>query len=77
VTPGYVLPHLEGINNDDATTPTIGSGASKLCRDASMKGYAVGVITDDVSRCCILRCIANASRDYAHSISSRDVNTMH
>ena len=77
VTPGYVLPHSEDINNDDTTTPTIGYGASKLCRDASMKGYAVGVITDDDSRCCILRCIVNAYRDYAHIISSRDANTMH
>ena len=38
----HKLPHIEGTDAHDCTSPTIGHGIPKMCRDLCMKGYAVG-----------------------------------
>ena len=39
----YVISHNEGTSDVDATSPSIGSGDSKLMRDCAIRGYTVGV----------------------------------
>mmetsp|Transcript_2713 Transcript_2713/g.7222 ORF Transcript_2713/g.7222 Transcript_2713/m.7222 type:complete len:926 (+) Transcript_2713:17548-20325(+) len=43
----YLLSHNEGTDATDCTTPTIGYGSAKLCRDMSMSGYCVGTSVED------------------------------
>ena len=42
-TTGILLRHNEGTTSLNGTSPTIGSGEAKLCRDYSVMGYAVGL----------------------------------
>lgn len=46
---GDLLAHVEGTDASDATSPTIGHGVAKVCRDVSMIGYAVGRTIDSPS----------------------------
>ena len=46
----HKIVHIEGTCNADCTSPTIGAGAVKLCRDISMTGYSVGTNISDKSK---------------------------
>lgn len=35
----FLLQHIEGTDHEGVTTPTIGQGATKLCRAVSVNGY--------------------------------------
>jgi DNA polymerase elongation subunit (family B) len=62
-TIGTLLRHNEGTTSLNGTSPTIGSGEAKLCRDYSVMGYAVGLTIDNEhlppvgltsGNCCVL-----------------------
>ena len=42
VANAHNISHNEGTCDSDCTTPTIGTGVQKLCRDTCMSGYSVG-----------------------------------
>ena len=50
VTSSALLRHVEGTTHRNGTTPTIGHGNVKLCRDYAMHGCTVGCYPDDPER---------------------------